>query len=809
MNHPNDRDERIREIFSAAREADRASAPEFQEIVDRERTDGRSGATRRGFRLASAFALAASLAVIALASVWLSGPARQGAPVQVAEHRPRATPASPPPAPAVLPAEDPAVEPPPPVVEPDVASKPAAAAADATHVALQPPAPPPPPLEVLAAETSIEEIQERKRRVRTPVANQIIGAEQARRLRALGYEGDVESTPVPSKSEPVARISDELIADPIASARARRDALTMAPGVQDADGNGLSNVHSSRSRDFGALVGGVSNVDPLTGQSMSRINTNSIEEMEVITAAAGVELGRAQGGFAAVVGADDAEQWQSGAGVEPDLQRDRSDFNTEDYDRIVENEFLAVTENPLSTFSIDVDSASYANVRRFLNLGQRPPPDAVRIEELINYFRYDYPEPTDGAPFAVHTEVAGCPWNDEHRLVRIGLKGREITRGETAGSNLVFLIDVSGSMSPRMKLPLLKQALSLLVEQLDGRDQVAIVVYAGASGLVLPSTPGNRKQAILAALQRLASGGSTNGGAGLKLAYRIARENFIPGGVNRVILATDGDFNIGVTTRTKLLSLIEKDARNGVFLTVLGFGMGNYQDGMLEMLTGRGNGNYAYIDSNAEARKVLVEQMSGTLIAIAKDVKIQIEFNPAEVGRYRLIGYENRVMPKEHFNDDRQDAGEIGAGHTVTALYEIVPAGRWEAAPAVDPLKYQTTTEPTEAAGSGELLTVKLRYKEPDEDTSSLITRSVPADERSLEVASDDFKFATAVAEFGLLMRESAYKADASFEQVAHLALQGRGADENGYRAEFLDLVERARRVVVADPAAESEDSGP
>jgi Ca-activated chloride channel family protein len=466
----------------------------------------------------------------------------------------------------------------------------------------------------------------------------------------------------------------------------------------------------------------------------------------------------------------------------------------------VENEFLSATENPLSTFSIDVDSASYANVRRFLTSGLRPPRDAVRIEELINYFEYNYPEPRGGEPFAVHTDVADCPWNPEHALVRIGLKGREISRGETAGSNLVFLIDVSGSMSPANKLPLLKQSLRMLVRQLDRRDQVAIVVYAGASGLVLPSTPGDRKDKILDALQHLRSGGSTNGGAGLELAYRTARENFIPGGVNRVILATDGDFNIGVTTRTELLSLIEEDARNGIFLTVLGFGMGNYQDGLLEMLTGRGNGNYAYIDSRAEARKVLVEQLSGTLITIAKDVKIQVEFNPAEVGAYRLIGYENRVMAKEDFNDDRKDAGEIGAGHTVTALYEIVPAGRWEAAPAVDPLKYQTVPEPSRAAAVGELLTVKLRYKEPDEYASRLLTVPVPAGSGSIETASGDFKFAAAVAEFGMLLRDSAHKADADFAQVSRLALEGLGLDEGGYRDEFLKLVGRAEQIVDESP---------
>jgi Ca-activated chloride channel family protein len=499
----------------------------------------------------------------------------------------------------------------------------------------------------------------------------------------------------------------------------------------------------------------------MTGKWMSRINPNSIAEMKIITA---------QGGFTRVLS-----------------------FNTEGYDEIRENEFLSAAENPLSTFSIDVDTASYANVRRFLEAGQRPPRDAVRIEELLNYFDYDYPEPIDDVPFAVHVEIAECPWNYDHRLARIGLKGLEIDRGQTEGSNLVFLIDVSGSMRPANKLPLLKSALTMLVKRLDGRDQVAIVVYAGASGLVLPSTPGDETRKILDAIDNLASGGSTNGAAGLKLAYNVARENFIQGGVNRVILATDGDFNVGVTTHAELLAVIERDAKEGIYLTALGFGMGNYQDGRLETLTARGNGNYAYIDRLAEARKVLVEQMNGTLVTIAKDVKIQVEFNPAEVGAYRLIGYENRMLRKEDFNDDRKDAGEIGSGHMVTALYEIVPADGAELAPAVDPLKYQVPGKHSRDAGNGELLTVSLRYKKPDERTSKLVEIGVVDDNGSLAAASAEFKFAAAVAEFGLLLRDSAHKGNASFEQVQRLGLEGRDADRAGYRTEFYDLVERAK----------------
>lgn len=466
-------------------------------------------------------------------------------------------------------------------------------------------------------------------------------------------------------------------------------------------------------------------------------------------------------------------------------------FNTESYDRIVDNPFLDARQNPLSTFSIDVDTASYSNVRRFLVRGQLPAPDAVRIEELLNYFSYDYPPPTDGHPFSVNVEIADCPWKLDHRLVRIGLKGKEIRPEHRPSCNLVFLIDVSGSMQPSNKLPLVQQALELLVEQLLERDRVAIVVYAGSSGLVLDSTSCGDRRRIRSAIRRLRAGGSTNGGEGIELAYRTAVRHFIQGGVNRVILCTDGDFNVGVTSTGELTRLITEKAKSGVYLSVLGFGMGNYKDSTLEKLADLGNGNYGYIDNLTEARKLFVEQLSGTLITIAKDVKIQVEFNPAKASAYRLIGYENRLLRKEDFNDDTKDAGEIGSGHTVTALYEVVPANTSIPLPKVDALKYQSApSEPI--AASAELLTLKLRYKQPEGDTS--LSLSVPvADLRApLAKASDDFKFAAAVAAFGMLLRDSEHKGDATTQLVQKLAREGKSQDASGYRHEFIELVEQA-----------------
>lgn len=471
-------------------------------------------------------------------------------------------------------------------------------------------------------------------------------------------------------------------------------------------------------------------------------------------------------------------------------------FNTESYDRIYENPFLTVVQHPLSTFSIDVDTASYANVRRFIHAGSLPPKDAVRIEEMVNYFDYHDAPPADDTPFAVHTEVAGCPWRPEHRLLRVALKAREIQMENRPASNLVFLLDVSGSMNEPAKLPLLKSALHLLVNELSENDGVAIVVYAGASGLALPATSGIQKERILAAVGHLEAGGSTNGGSGIQLAYQTAQANFIDGGTNRVILCTDGDFNVGVTDEGSLTRLIEQEAKSGVFLSVIGFGSGNLKDSTMEKLADRGNGNYSYIDSRDEARKVLVEQLGGTLLTIAKDVKLQIEFNPSQVAAYRLIGYENRLLRAEDFNDDKKDAGEIGAGHTVTALYELVPAGdETTDVDTVDELKYQGNGEATDAAASDELLTLKLRYKEPAGDTSKLIQTVVKGNQQSYAEAGEDFRFAAAVAGFGMLLRDSAHKGSLTFAAVQELAEASRGADENGYRAEFIELVTTAAEI--------------
>ena len=485
---------------------------------------------------------------------------------------------------------------------------------------------------------------------------------------------------------------------------------------------------------------------------------------------------------------------------EPPARNGRPDFNTEAYDRILENAFLAVQENPLSTFSIDVDTASYANMRRFINAGQLPPKGAVRIEELINYFSYDYPEPEAKGedPFSASMEVGPAPWKEGHQLVRIGLRGESVSVEERPKANLVFLLDVSGSMNSPNKLPLVKQAMRVLVEHLQTEDRVAIAVYAGASGLALPSTSIKKKREIFGALERLSAGGSTNGGMGIQLAYDVAKAHFVKDGVNRVILCTDGDFNVGTTNQDSLVELIEEKAKTGTFLTVLGFGMGNYKDSTLEKLADHGNGNYGYVDSLAEAKKLLGSQIDGTLVAIAKDVKIQVEFNPASVKAYRLIGYENRVLAKEDFNDDTKDAGEIGAGHTVTALYEIVPMDVDIELPPVDHLKYQKPlarlkTKNRDMEKELELLTLKLRYKEPTGDTSELMEIPLLANEPTLDEVSKDFKFAAAVAGFGMLLRDSDYKGDLSLDRVIELAGQGLGSDEKGERMEFLSIVKQVR----------------
>ena len=479
-----------------------------------------------------------------------------------------------------------------------------------------------------------------------------------------------------------------------------------------------------------------------------------------------------------------------------ELERRRADprFNTEQYDRIYENPFIAVRTEPLSTFSIDVDRASYGNVRRFISMGQLPPKDAVRIEELLNYFTYAYPEPRGDHPVSITADVGVAPWKPAHRLVRIGLKGKSIDRSELPPSNLVFLIDVSGSMQPQNKLPLVKAAFRLLVNELREEDHVAIVVYAGAAGLVLPPTSGANKARILHAIDNLEAGGSTAGGAGIRLAYDVARAHHLRRGNNRVILATDGDFNVGVSSDADMVRLIEEKRAQGTFLTVLGFGMGNYKDSRLEKLADKGNGNYAYVDDLTEARKVFVTEFGGTMYTIAKDVKLQIEFNPTTVAAYRLIGYENRLLRSEDFNDDTKDAGEIGSGHTVTALYEVIPVGAETDTPVrgVDPLRYQRETEPDRPTRGGELLFVKLRYKDPDGETSKLIDRAV-ADRGARPSA--DFTFAAAVAQFGLILRDSEHKGTATLSDVLALARRSIGEDDHGYRADFVRLVEEVRRL--------------
>ena len=465
------------------------------------------------------------------------------------------------------------------------------------------------------------------------------------------------------------------------------------------------------------------------------------------------------------------------------------EFNTESYDRIDDNPFRLATQDPLSTFSIDVDTASYANVRRYLNGGSLPPRDAVRIEELINYFRFEYAPPGNEVPFSVTAELAPCPWNPRHRLALVGLQARALDMDAVPARNLVFLLDVSGSMEPSDKLPLVRAAMRMLVDTLTARDRIAIVVYAGASGIVLPSTSGAQKEKIHQAIARLEAGGSTNGAAGITLAYQVAQEQFVKGGINRVILATDGDFNVGVTNQGDLTRLIEEKRASGIFLSVLGVGTGNIKDSTMEKLADRGNGNYAYLDSLHEARKVLVGEAGATLVTVAKDVKIQVEFNPVNVAAYRLIGYENRMLRHQDFNDDRKDAGEIGAGHTVTALYEIVPAGSEINVPGVDPLKYQRPAVPATGAGRDELMTVKLRYKAPEGDASKL-TR-VTLKNRSTEM-STNVGFAASVAEFGMLLRESEHRGSATYEDAAALARRFRGTDPDGYRSEFIRLVELA-----------------
>ncbi len=502
----------------------------------------------------------------------------------------------------------------------------------------------------------------------------------------------------------------------------------------------------------------------------------------------------------------------------------QQDWNTESYSTIHENGFKDVMHNPLSTFSIDVDRASYSNVRRFINMGQQPPVDAVRIEEMINYFSYDYPEPDGKHPFSVTTELSTCPWNTSHQLLHIGLQGKMIDKDNLPPSNLVFLVDVSGSMRAPNKLPLLKSAFRLLVNELRPQDRVAMVVYAGAAGLVLESTPGSQKATILEAMDKLQAGGSTAGGAGLKLAYKTAEEHLMEEGNNRIILATDGDFNIGQSSDAEMERLIEQKREKGIFITVLGFGMGNYKDSKMETIADKGNGNYAYIDNVQEANKVLVSEFGGTLFTIAKDVKFQVEFNPARVKGYRLVGYENRLLNDEDFNDDTKDAGEMGAGHTVTALYELIPAGTEGAVVDIDPLKYQSNRGERNESGNGEarsggnderlsrtgnmrpvedknadeLMTIKLRYKQPDGAKSTKVEIPVKGKALDLERTSDNFRFAAAVAEYGMILRGSEYLEQGSLADVLEMARAARGTDNEGYRGEFIKIVRTTESLLAA-----------
>ncbi|WP_432408792.1 vWA domain-containing protein [Wukongibacter sp. M2B1] len=466
------------------------------------------------------------------------------------------------------------------------------------------------------------------------------------------------------------------------------------------------------------------------------------------------------------------------------------EMNTEEYANIEENGFKLSLQNPLSTFSIDVDTASYSNVRRFLMDGKMPPEDSVRIEEMINYFTYDYSKPKNNEPFTMINEVSKCPWNDEHNLVMVALKGREIDSEEIPRSNLVFLIDVSGSMDNQDKLPLLKSSFKMLVNQLDENDKISIVVYAGAAGVVLDSSDGGNKDKIIDAIENLRAGGSTAGGEGINLAYKIAKKNFIQGGNNRIILATDGDFNVGPSSDGALTRLIENNRNDGIFLSVLGFGTGNLKDSKAELLADKGNGNYSYIDSILEAKKVLVDEMGSTLFTIAKDVKFQIEFNPSKVKAYRLVGYENRLLNNEDFNNDKKDAGEIGSGHTITVFYELIPFGSDEEIQGVDELKYQNPR----LKDSNDLIHIKLRYKEPQGEESKLV--ELPVSESMIsKVPSRDFSFASSVAEFGMLLRDSEFKGNSSYEHAIELAEKNKGEDADGYRTEFIKMVKLAKEL--------------
>lgn len=525
---------------------------------------------------------------------------------------------------------------------------------------------------------------------------------------------------------------------------------------------------------------------------LQEIDPKKFESVEVIKRSKGVALYGEKGVNGVIVaftknGMDKKEKEEFKKFISSDSIID--EISNEDYEVFVENEFENPKQSPLSTFSIDVDNASYTNIRRFINNGQKVPKDAVRVEEMVNFFKYNYAQPKDKHPFAIHTEYSECPWNEKHKLLKIGLQGKDIPTDDLPNSNFVFLIDVSGSMSSQNKLPLLKESMKVLVNQMRKDDKVAIVVYAGAAGLVLPPTSGNKKETIINALDQLQSGGSTAGGAGIQLAYKIAQENFIKGGNNRVILATDGDFNVGASSDNDMERLIEEKRKSGVFLTCLGYGMGNYKDSKMETLANKGNGNYAYIDNIQEANRFLGKEFKGSMFAIAKDVKIQIEFNPKHVQSYRLIGYENRKLRPEDFKNDAIDAGELGSGHTVTALYEIIPTGvKSDYLKEVDGLKYSNVGNNQNF--SEELATIKFRYKKPDGEKSTEMVETIKNETIVLAKTSDDFKFSSSVAWFGLKLRDSKLISNKSITAIKNLAKQGKSSDSEGYRSEFIRLVD-------------------
>ncbi|MDQ6531489.1 von Willebrand factor type A domain-containing protein [Flavobacterium sp. LHD-85] len=538
---------------------------------------------------------------------------------------------------------------------------------------------------------------------------------------------------------------------------------------------------------------------PAKANQMAKINPNDIDNVSVLKDKNATSIYGSKASNGVVVISTKNEIYKNLSEKELDkklnILPNPAEPTQEDYDAFVENAFESPKTAPLSTFSIDVDNASYTNIRRFLNNGQQVPKDAVRVEEMVNFFKYTYPQPKNEHPFSINTEVSDSPWNKNNKILKIGLQGENIPTHDLPASNLVFLIDVSGSMSDMNKLPLLKQSLKILVNELRAKDKVAIVVYAGAAGMVLPPTSGDEKKTIIDALDKLQSGGSTAGGAGIELAYKTATENFIKGGNNRVILATDGDFNVGSTSNSDMEKLIEEKRKTGVFLTCLGYGMGNYKDSKMEILADKGNGNYAYIDNIQEANRFLGKEFKGSMFAIAKDVKIQIEFNPKQVQAYRLIGYENRKLRPEDFKNDAIDAGELGSNHTVTALYEIIPAGVKSdyLAEQPDPLKY-TKTETSSNNYSNELATIKFRYKKPDGEKSIEMVQVIENKSVALEKASDDMKFSSAVAWFGLKLRDSKLIADKSSEEIIKLAKQGNSNDGEGYKAEFIRLVETSKQ---------------